>query len=103
MCLYIVLMKQQSAHTRFLPQNIFLDSEWNVKVGDFGLSLRYLPDRKANDPVGSLIYASPEVLRRESYVGPELDVWALGILRTSPRSPHLATSSSASLRNSKLI
>lgn len=82
-----------------------MDSEWNVKVGDFGLSLRYLPDRKANDPVGSLIYASPEVLRRESYVGPELDVWALGILRTSPPYPPLisATSSSASLRNSKLI
>jgi serine/threonine protein kinase len=67
-------------HRDLKPENIFLDSEWNVKVGDFGLSLRYLPGRKANDPVGSLIYASPEVLRRESYTGPELDVWALGIL-----------------------
>jgi serine/threonine protein kinase len=67
-------------HRDLKPENIFLDSEWNVKVGDFGLSLRYQPGRKANDPVGSLIYASPEVLRRESYVGPELDVWALGVL-----------------------
>jgi serine/threonine protein kinase len=72
--------KKGVCHRDLKPENIFLDSEWNVKVGDFGLSLRYLPDRKANDPVGSLIYASPEVLRRESYVGPELDVWALGIL-----------------------
>ncbi|ELR18909.1 protein kinase domain containing protein [Acanthamoeba castellanii str. Neff] len=72
--------KRGVCHRDLKPENIFLDSEWNVKVGDFGLSLRYLPDRKANDPVGSLIYASPEVLRRESYVGPELDVWALGIL-----------------------
>lgn len=67
-------------HRDLKPENIFLDSEWNVKVGDFGLSLLYQPGRKANDPVGSLIYASPEVLRRESYTGPELDVWALGVL-----------------------
>lgn len=52
-----------------------------MKVGDFGLSLRYVPDEEVAEPVGSLIYASPEVLRRKPYVGPELDVWALGILR----------------------
>lgn len=65
-----------------LVQNIFLDSEWNVKVGDFGLSLCFEPDQYSADPVGSLIYASPEVLRREPYIGPELDVYALGVLRT---------------------
>jgi serine/threonine protein kinase len=67
-------------HRDLKPENIFLDREWNVKVGDFGLSLRFQPGRKVTDPVGSLIYASPEVLRREPYLGPELDVWALGVL-----------------------
>jgi serine/threonine protein kinase len=72
--------RQGVCHRDLKPENIFLDSEWNVKVGDFGLSHRYQPGRKVNDPVGSLIYASPEVLRRESYVGPELDAWSMGIL-----------------------
>ncbi len=70
-------------------KNIFLDEETNVKIGDFGLAMCYDPERKVEEPVGSLIYASPEVLKREPYVGPELDVWALGVLRKKTPPPTL--------------
>jgi len=67
-------------HRDIKPENIFLDSTGTVKVGDFGLAMRYKPGTAVRQPVGSLLYASPEVLQHQPYVGPELDVWGLGIL-----------------------
>lgn len=32
------------------------------------------------ESIGSLCYAAPEILRGESYVGPECDVWSLGVI-----------------------
>jgi len=68
------------AHRDIKPENIFLDKHFNVKIGDFGLAMRFSKDKTATQPVGSLLYAAPEVLQHQPYVGPELDVWALGIL-----------------------
>ncbi len=51
-----------------------------IKLIDFGLSLRYQPDVTKNDCCGTLAYAAPEMLAQKPYRGPEIDVWSLGVV-----------------------
>ena len=51
-----------------------------VKLIDFGLSNRYNEGTLLRTFCGSPQYASPELVRRRAYVGPEVDCWSLGVL-----------------------
>ena len=51
-----------------------------IKLIDFGLSNRYHEGTLLRTFCGSPQYASPELVRRRAYVGPEVDCWSLGIL-----------------------
>ncbi|KAL6080372.1 MAPK-activated protein kinase Srk1 [Balamuthia mandrillaris] len=69
------------AHRDLKPENVFLDRDFNVKLGDFGLCTRFrAQQRTKKKAVGSLLYAPPELLRGMPYVGPEVDVWCLGVI-----------------------
>jgi len=62
----------------WLLQNIFM-SDGRAILGDFGYGMQYDNDMPSSTSVGSLHYASPEVILKEStYIGPEIDVWSLG-------------------------
>ena len=65
-------------HRDLKPQNIFVDSEMNLKVGDFGIS-RLLDSTNQNckTPAGTPSYMSPEMVDSQSY-GYKADVWSLG-------------------------
>jgi len=60
--------------------NIFLDSDENVKIGDFGVS-KVLDHTRglAKTLVGTPYYLSPELCENQPY-GTKSDVWALGCI-----------------------
>ena len=67
------------AHRDIKLENVLLDSRGNAKLTDFGLSAFIDPEKRLTDSCGSPHYAAPEVWDKIPYVGPELDVWGLGV------------------------
>ncbi|GIX61071.1 histone kinase SNF1, putative [Babesia caballi] len=67
-------------HRDIKPENILLDSNMNIKLGDFGLSNFMREGECLRTPCGSPNYASPEVICGKSYSGPEIDIWSCGII-----------------------
>jgi maternal embryonic leucine zipper kinase len=59
-----------------------LDKDQNLKLIDFGLCAR--PEGGMESPLftscGSPTYAAPELVLGKQYRGPEVDVWAMGVL-----------------------
>ena len=61
-------------------ENLLLDQHMNVKLIDFGLSNVFHPGNTLKTFCGSPTYASPELVQRREYTGPEVDCWSLGVL-----------------------
>jgi len=67
-------------HRDIKLENLLLDSRGRVKLIDFNLSSLYSDKTFLSRFCGSLPYCPPEMVLRTPYVGPEVDVWALGVL-----------------------
>ncbi|GFQ65375.1 hypothetical protein TNCT_167991 [Trichonephila clavata] len=60
-------------------QNIFLNDRMEIKVGDFGLSLKVKDGNKLYGVRGSYCYMAPEIFFRIGY-DYKVDIWAIGII-----------------------
>ncbi|EDR00959.1 uncharacterized protein LACBIDRAFT_145454, partial [Laccaria bicolor S238N-H82] len=66
-------------HRDLKPDNVFLDENNCVKLGDFGLSKALAQASFANTYVGTPYYMSPELMQEKAYDS-KSDIWSLGCL-----------------------
>ncbi|XP_049795026.1 serine/threonine-protein kinase MARK2-like [Schistocerca nitens] len=67
-------------HRDLKAENLLLDANMNIKIADFGFSNYFTPGETLSTWCGSPPYAAPEVFEGKRYVGPEIDIWSLGVV-----------------------
>jgi len=67
-------------HRDLKIENVLIDKNGEIKLIDFGLSNLYDTNRHLKTFCGSLYFAAPELLNAKEYVGPEVDIWSMGII-----------------------
>ena len=72
--------REKIAHRDLKPQNIFLDKDWNVKLGDFGLSDKFEYDGKDSSRAGSLRYMCYEIIQNLPHNPFKADLYSLGVI-----------------------
>lgn len=60
-----------------------------MKLIDFGLAAIFTPGVPLRVHCGSPSYAAPEIIGRQNYEGPPVDVWSLGIVTFAMVCGHL--------------
>lgn len=68
-------------HRDLKPQNILIDSNFNIKLADFGLGrAANLPLRSYTSEIITLWYRPPELLLGVKYYDASVDIWSLGCI-----------------------
>ncbi|KAL0966483.1 hypothetical protein UPYG_G00295810 [Umbra pygmaea] len=67
-------------HRDIKDENIIINTEFHIKLIDFGSATLLEPEKLFYTFCGTLEYCSPEVLQGNPYKGPELEMWSLGVL-----------------------
>ena len=66
-------------HRDLKPENIFISDNYEIKIGDFGLSKILNETNYAQTKVGTYVYMAPEIYNGEKYTN-KVDIWALGCI-----------------------
>ena len=74
------LHSKNIAHRDLKLENIYLNEDFNVKLGDFGFCHSSDKQTLLSTSCGSCFYVAPEIIRGEQYDGKKADVWSLGIV-----------------------
>ena len=61
------------------PENIFINKDYIIKIGDFGVSKQVSDHIKAVTDIGTEIYYAPERIENGEY-DDKVDIWALGCI-----------------------
>lgn len=74
--------KYKIVHYDQKPENIFLNKEWQPKIGDFGFSIK---SGEIKGPCGSECYLPPEALQmflddNHSHIKAPVDIWTFGLI-----------------------
>eukprot|EP00127_Corallochytrium_limacisporum_P007504 Clim_evm26s253 gene=Clim_evmTU26s253 len=67
-------------HRDLKAENLLLDGNMHIKVADFGFGRTVEEGDNVQTSCGSPPYAAPEIFAGSRYDGPEVDVWACGIM-----------------------
>ncbi|KAG2030743.1 hypothetical protein BDR03DRAFT_974145 [Suillus americanus] len=67
-------------HRDLKLENVLLDERCHVKLGDFGFTREYDRGVYMETFCGTTGYAAPEMLQGKRYLGPEVDVWSMGVI-----------------------
>ncbi|EPY52597.1 CAMK/CAMKL protein kinase Ppk16 [Schizosaccharomyces cryophilus OY26] len=81
-CAIKYLHTQGCVHRDLKLENIFLDKNFDVKIGDFGFSRDTDCSRRTfmSTRCGTVAYCAPEVVLGQKYIGECADIWSLGII-----------------------
>jgi len=67
-------------HRDLKPDNLFIGSDFKIKIGDFGISKQLdIYNDYAKTPVGTLRYTAPEIIKGQKYNN-KVDIWSLGCI-----------------------
>jgi len=66
-------------HRDLKPDNIFISTDYKIKIGDFGISKILDGTSYANTMAGTYIYMAPEIVRGIKYTN-KVDIWSLGCI-----------------------
>ena len=64
-------------HRDIKPSNIFINSDFNLVIGDFGSAV--VTSKPLNSFVGSALYLAPEVVKDQPYTK-AIDIWGVGLV-----------------------
>lgn len=76
-CFFIIQHDNGIVHRDLKPENVLYVSSTQIKIGDFGFSTP-VTDEALSTFCGSPAFAAPELLKEQNYMGPSVDMWALG-------------------------
>jgi len=74
------LHRQGFIHRDLKPENVLLTDGGRAFIADLGFGTSWHPKKVSKTQCGSLLYASPEIVGNKEYVGPEVDIWSLGVM-----------------------
>ncbi|KAI8870851.1 Pkinase-domain-containing protein, partial [Ramicandelaber brevisporus] len=67
-------------HRDLKLENVMLDGDGRIRLIDFGFSTTFRGDGLLDTFCGSPFYAAPEMVNGIRYIGPEVDIWSLGVI-----------------------
>ena len=81
LCLGIkVIQNHKLIHRDLKPENLFIDDNYKIKIGDFGVSKKLETNKNfAYTSVGTNFYMAPEVIKGEEYNN-KVDIWSFGCI-----------------------
>lgn len=81
LCLAVNYLHEKGiVHRDLKLENVLLDERCRVKLGDFGFTREFDRGTYLETYCGTTGYAAPEMLEGKKYLGPEVDVWSLGVI-----------------------